>query len=469
MGRCLSASYFTVALVGVAGEARHVAVRGSASHDSPSRAGLDSGLSVAWRTGRVTGQGDATHSVRYVAGSLIAGVFFGGFSGGVAFPTLPALGDVLGLSALMVGAILALNRFTRLVMNAPAGGIIDRIGTRRPMVFGFLVQGLVPFGYLLGLEPGVVGLSSATVFLLSRICWGIGSAFVFVGAFTTITHITETHNRGTWIGYIRGSQTLGFPAGLVVGGIISDLVGFGEAFLVAGILGLLSGGVAIVVVPDLAADVTQTNRLREVPGLVRADYRILSVSTINLSVRFLFAGILLSTVVLYARRFGIEVGPLSGTGASGVVMGVGVLASGLATILAGRVSDQLRNRAVLALPGLAILGFGFAILAFFPTLPTLLVGISLIGIGVGITNPPLLAFLGDLSPANDVGKLGGVYNVFGDLGASIGPVVAVPMVTSVGFRTGYVLCVGLTVLVCVVAVGLVRAGAVQTLGDSNVS
>jgi hypothetical protein len=40
-----------------------------------------------------------------VVGSLIAGVFFGGLGGGVAFPTLPSLGTVLGISPFLVGLI----------------------------------------------------------------------------------------------------------------------------------------------------------------------------------------------------------------------------------------------------------------------------------------------------------------------------------------------------------------------------
>ncbi|HKL27666.1 MAG TPA: MFS transporter, partial [Natrialbaceae archaeon] len=59
-------------------------------------------------------------SVPVVAASLIAGVFFAGLAGGVAFPTLPRLGPVLGISPFLVGLILAINRMTRLVMNTPA-------------------------------------------------------------------------------------------------------------------------------------------------------------------------------------------------------------------------------------------------------------------------------------------------------------------------------------------------------------
>lgn len=49
--------------------------------------------------------------------------------------------------------------------------------------------------------------------------WGFGSAFVSVGAFTTITHITTAKNWGTWVGYVPGGQSLGFPTGLVVSNI----------------------------------------------------------------------------------------------------------------------------------------------------------------------------------------------------------------------------------------------------------
>jgi MFS family permease len=51
-----------------------------------------------------------------------------------------------------------------------------------------------------------------------------------------------------------------------------------------------------------------------------------------------------------------------------------------------------------------------------------------------------MAYLGDISPADDVGKLGGVYNVFGDLGSTIGPLVALPLVAHVGFAAEYLAC-----------------------------
>ena len=109
-------------------------------------------------TAESTGGG---YDVRTVAIAVTAGVFLGGVATGVAFPTLPLLDRVLGISAVLLGVILAANRIARLLMNTPAGSVIDSVGARKPMIAGLFVQGLAPFGYVAGLytppvELGVV-------------------------------------------------------------------------------------------------------------------------------------------------------------------------------------------------------------------------------------------------------------------------------------------------------------------------
>jgi MFS family permease len=286
---------------------------------------------------------------------------------------------------------------------------------------------------------------------------------VFVGAFSTITKITTRENRGRWIGYMRGGQSLGFPAGLIVGGVVTDTYGYAAAFTAAGIAALFATAVAALVLPNLDPEVGATGGIRMVPELVRSDPRIGAVGLVNFAVRFLFAGVLLSTVVLYASAHDIAIGGFSEVGASGIVMAISVVFSSTTTLLAGRISDRLDNRATVTIPAIVALGVGFAALALWPTLLGTVAGVALIGVGVGGTNPPLLAYLGDISPDGDVGKLGGVYNAFGDLGSSSGPVVALPLVDVLGFRTGYLACaaivVGVGVLVAVTLLGTAIGGA----------
>jgi MFS family permease len=408
--------------------------------------------------------GDSEYNVPLVVGSLIAGVFFGGVGGGVAFPTLPMLGTILGISPFVVGVILSANRFTRLLMNAPAGQIMDTVGTRKPMVFGLLLQGLAPFGYVAGLYADRIPVVGATeVFVVSRIVWGFGSAFVFVGGFSTVIHVTSEGNRGKWIGYFRGGQSLGFPSGLVLGGLVTDFAGYEVAFAVAGASGLLAMVVAAAVLPNLTPSVETPTRLRDVPGLVRADPRIFTIGSVNFTVRFLFAGVLLSTIVLYAETYGIEVGGISSVGASGLFMALSMVFVSATTLASGNLSDAVDNRALVVAPALVIFAAGFGALGFVPTLPVTVLGVACLGIGVGGTNPPLMALLGDLSPEADVGKMGGVYNVFGDLGATAGPLVALPFAAAFGYRTEYFACAAVALVVLVV---LVRTLLGERVGDA---
>ena len=422
-----------------------------------------------------TTETDADHSVSTIVGSLIAGVFFGGVGGGVAFPTLPTLGTVLGISPFVVGLILSTNRITRLLMNTPAGQLIDRLGARRPMILGFFLQGLAPFGYVLGLHPDLIPVAGAAeIFVLSRMVWGFGSAFVFVGAYSTVVQVTTEANRGRWIGYFRGGQSLGFPTGLILGGVITDVYTYAFAFGAAGVLGMVAMLVAALVLPDLAVSIDEPAALRELPRIVRSDPRIFTIGTVNFTVRLLFAGVLLSTIVLYADVHGIEIGAFSAVGVSGLIMAISVLCSGVTTVVAGRLSDRLDDRALLTIPALAVFAFGFGLLGAVPTLPATVVGVACIGIGVGGSNPPLLAYLGDIGPDADMGKLGGVYNMFGDLGSSVGPILALPLAARIGYRAEYLACVGLVIVVAaivsrtLVADGTTRPGtAVGSAGDDR--
>lgn len=406
--------------------------------------------------------------IRTVAIAIIGGVFFGGVATGVAFPILPLLDELLGITAVMLGLILSINRISRLLMNTPAGNVIDSFGARKPMIVGLFVQGLAPFGYVLGLMvpngtfvilPEIGSVSNAgLVFFLSRAIWGVGSAFVFLGAFATITYVTSNHNRGKWLGYMRGGQSLGFPTGLIVGGIVTDLISPDVAFLLAGVLALIAGGVAFFVLPDTQPETDQRARLRDIPQLIRERPQILPLGIGNMTIRFIFGGILMATVVKYANVYGIRLGALTAAGISGIVLGVGVLASSTTTVISGRLSDRLSNRVWVTVPAFVSMASGLTVLAIMPTLEGLFLGTALIGVGTGGTGPALMAMLGDMTPGDQVGRLGGVYNLMGDVGLSAGPLLAIPMVTNwFGYQRSYILSAGaVLVTLLLVAVPLLR-------------
>ncbi|ARS90262.1 MFS transporter [Natrarchaeobaculum aegyptiacum] len=423
-----------------------------------------------------TGQKTYTNrEIRTVALAVIAGVFFGGVATGVAFPTLPLLDEHLVITAVMLSIILSANRISRLVMNTPAGSIIDRYGTRKPMIFGLYTQALAPFGYLVGLyTPAyvigafpIVGEVSAPalVFVLARLFWGLGSAFVFLGAFATITHVTTVDNRGQWVGILRGIQSMGFPSGLIIGGVLTDIAGMATAFAVAGTLALIAGTVATVVLPRVHGGTDEESaRLRDIPGILLDRPAVMAIGYGNFTLRFLWGGVILSTLARYADVHGMELSVLEAAGISGVVMAVGVIVSGTTTLFTGWLSDRLRDRTVLTLPAFSAVAAGFIIIAFYPTLELLLGAIVLIGFGMGMAAPVLLAILGDLTPGDELGRMGGVYQVMGDVGLTLGPLLAIPAAENwFGYQLTYVIC-GALVFVCllIVSVPLIRNPEVTT-------
>ncbi|WP_222920239.1 MFS transporter [Natrinema sp. SYSU A 869] len=408
----------------------------------------------------------STAEIRTIALAVIAGVFFGGVATGVAFPTLPLLDERLVISAVMLSVILSANRIARLFMNTPAGTIIDRVGARKPMIFGLFTQALAPFGYIVGLHTPPTELGSVpllgevslpgVVFILARLFWGVGSAFVFIGAFATITYVTTSDNRGRWVGYMRGGQSLGFPTGLVVGGVLTDLASMQTAFLAAGVLALIAGTLATLVLPDVhaGAEESRAAKLREVPALLAANPTVVLIGYGNFTVRLLWGGIILSTLARYANEYGLELSALGAAGISGIVMGLGVLTSGSMTIVTGWVSDMVSDRTLLTVPAFLSMGAGFLIIAYVPTIEALLGAIVLVGGGMGAAAPAMLAIMGDLTPGDELGRMGGVYQVMGDVGLSLGPLVAIPAVDLwFGYQTTYVLCAAL-VLSCLTIVSL---------------
>jgi MFS family permease len=278
------------------------------------------------------------------------------------------------------------------------------------------------------------------VFLIARMFWGVGSAFVFIGAFATISHVTNSGNRGRWLGYMRGGQSLGFPTGLVVGGFLYDLAGPVTAFLVAGILALIAGTVATLVLPDVRPDSEERARLRDIPRMLRRQPLIFPMGIGNMTIRFMFGGVLLATVAQYADAYGMELSVLSAAGISGAVLAFGVISSGTATVVSGRISDMVSNRIIVTIPAFASLAVGLFILSQVPQIEFLFLASGLMGLGTGGIGPALLALVGDMTPGNELGRMGGAFNFMGDIGNTAGPMLAVPLVEATSYQFTYVAC-----------------------------
>jgi len=387
---------------------------------------------------------------RVVVGAVIASTFFIGFGGGVVFPILPNLGAVLGISPFLVGLILSANRFTRLFANAPAGGLVDRIGTRTPFVVGMAIQGVGTTGYVVALLAPF----PEAWFLLARILWGVGSAAVFATAYTIAADVSDDSSRGAKMGLVRGGLLFGFPTGVVVGGVVSELYSTMAAFLIASSLAAVATAIAYLTVPETHVEGGANRSVK--PWDVNTSLPALTVGMVNFAVFFVYIGALFATLVIFLGRNDIGIFGFEAQGSSGIFMGMTVVTAGASMYVGGSISDRLQSRVPTLLAFLGVTAVGFVILAAADSARTLTVACLCIGMGQGGTSGPLMALLGDLVPDAEMGRAVGTNNVLGDVGGAIGPLLTLPLVDVVGFPPIYLACAAMPIAAAVILLVGVR-------------
>lgn len=391
-----------------------------------------------------------TGNGRVVLGSVIVSTFFIGFGGGVIFPILPNLGAVLGISPFLVGLILSANRFSRLFANAPAGSLVDRFGTRKPFVIGMFIQGISTSGYVVAM---LAPLPEAW-FMAARLLWGVGSALVFATAYTIADDISDGGSRGSNMGLIRGGVLFGFPTGVVLGGLVSELSGNVVAFAVATVFAFLASVVAYYTVPETHVEAGVNQSVK--PWDINTSLPAITVGLVNFAVLFVYIGALFATLVVFLNQNQLSLFGFDSQGTSGLYMGLTVVAAGLSMYLGGSVSDRAQSRVPILLVFLGVTSVGFLLLALADSASVLAIACLCIGLGQGGTSGPLMALLGDLVADGEMGRAVGTNNVFGDIGGGFGPIITLPIVDAVGFWPVYLCCAAMPLVAAVILLSGVK-------------
>jgi len=390
-----------------------------------------------------------------IIGAVVISTFFIGFGGGVIFPILPNLGDVIGITPFAVGIILSANRFSRLFANAPAGALTDRIGTRKPMVIGMAIQAGATSGYVIAMvAPFPEGW-----FFSARILWGIGSALVFATAYTIAADVSDSDSRGASMGLIRGGVIFGFPSGVVIGGVVSELAGNIPAFALATAFAILATLIAYAVIPE--THVEEQTRTSVKPWDVDTGKVAVTVGLVNFAVLFVYIGALFASLVLFLDVRELSVFGMGPQGSSGIFMAVTVIAAGIFMFVGGHISDRADSRIPVLVTCLVVLCVGFVLLAYANSLLVLTIACLLIGAGQGGVSGPLMALLADLTPSDEVGRAVGTNNVLGDVGGGLGPVITLPIIDIIGFWPVYMVCAAIPAVAAIVLLG----GVLQEKGS----
>jgi len=200
------------------------------------------------------------------------------------------------------------------------------------------VQGIATSGYVVAM---VAPLPEAW-FMAARLLWGVGSALVFATAYTIADDISDGGSRGSNMGLIRGGVLFGFPAGVVLGGLVSELSGNVVAFVVATGFAFFASVVAYATVPETHVDGEANQSVK--PWDVNTSLPAITVGMVNFAVLFVYIGALFATLVLFIGQNQLTVFGFDSQGSSGLFMGITVVTAGLSMYVGGYVSDRNQSR-----------------------------------------------------------------------------------------------------------------------------
>ncbi len=375
------------------------------------------------------------------------------------YTVLPTHTAEAGVALASVGILLSANRWIRLLLNGPVGAAYDRSPRRRlfvPALFAGAFSTLLyvtPYGFW--------------PFFLGRILWGVAWVGIWIGGNTIMLDVAGHGSRGRWVGIYHMTFFLGAAAGALLGGVLTDLIGYQQAMIIAAFLTLTGAVVALLFLPETrraavarpqwaAAERAQDER----PTLSSLTYparknSFLAALALLAANRLIIAGFLLSTFALYlAGKVGDSVSlggiVLGVTSLTGIMLSINALVSMFSAPLFGALSDRLGNRWRAAAAGLLPGAAGFSMLAFAAPLVALL-GVPLAAVTSGSSQGLSTTLVEEAGDAHFRSRRLGILFTVGDLASAIGPLLAFALIPFAGIQSLYSLAALLFLLMFFVA------------------
>ena len=176
-------------------------------------------------------------SHRVVMGILVMR-FFAACGQGAVYTFLPVLALQLHLTSSQVGVILTVNVFIIAFLQRSSGRLADRLNPKYLVIYGTLASGLTVFGM-----PFVEGF---LMILGLNILMGVANGISLPGGLVITGQLGSTMGMASLMSVTDAAWSLGMIVSPILSGIILDIFGLSQVFVVGSIL-ILAGGVAVAI------------------------------------------------------------------------------------------------------------------------------------------------------------------------------------------------------------------------------
>ena len=341
------------------------------------------------------------------------------------YVALPTHLEDAGIALANVGLMLSANRLIRIVINGPCGVIIERIPRRRMAVPALFLGACSSLLYTV---PGFWPL------LIGRLMWGTAWAGIWLSASAMALDISGDDNRGRFVGRLQMWYFVGIGISSLVGGALTDWLGYGDTFKVCFALALLMAVGWWIMLPETQFHRAGGAHLSSEPGGIAPSGEAgaalpLLTAILLLGVNWLiFLGVLGSVLPLLLKERIGETAHLAGlviplATFTGALYASNQAVSLLVSPLSGWVSDVSQQRWGLVVAAM-VLGIGAMALTAIGTGMVIVLATMLGAVATSALQTQVMTLIGDYSRANQRGRMLGLLNTVGDMGSAGGPLLA---------------------------------------------
>lgn len=355
-------------------------------------------------------------------------------------PIVPLFAQSLGAGSEGIGLIVAMSTITGIIVKWPAGVLSDRIGRPQVLMIALIVVACLPFLY--GWVTEVWHL------MVIRLVHGLFTALFAPTAMATVAELAPEH-LGQSLGWYSAVTQSGRLTGRVVGGYSVQFAGFGQTYILAGLIGLAGWLLFLVVFPQLAgrthatagqqsgrpagATADHESRQSRRPGSSAAspwrDTRLRLTSMMQ-AAQMLATGALEAFLPIHALGLGLQPGQV------GLLFGLHAGASLIMKPTVGRLSDRLGRRRLIV-SGVLLTAATFSFLPFLTAFLSLAGLMLVLGTSEAMTSTASSALAADLAGGERLGSVMGGYGAIMDIGHAGGPILTGLLISLVGMKSAF--------------------------------
>lgn len=346
------------------------------------------------------------------------------------FALFPLFARGLGASDATIGLVLGVGEAASVATRPLVGVLLDRVGRRRVLVWGALLNALslLPFLGLTGVGPGLY-LWTMVHFLV----WGaLGSAY-----FTYAADLAPPERRAEGIAIFGMAGLLPVGFGPALGEVVIGRGGFPAFFLVAAGFALVSLALSLLVPPG--RPVPHPTETRHVPGGVGHAIRRGGLARVLVATAIF--GVAANAASFFVAPFTRDVG----VARAGPFFVAYALSGSALRVFGRRALDRIGAHRIVV-PGFAIYTVGLALLCLLPARGTLV----LAGVACGAAHGSLFPMLNTLTiarmPPHLVGTAVSLFTGSLDLGAVVGTPICGAIANARGFRVMFALVAVATIV-----------------------